>query len=53
MLLRDYNQPGYVVIDPDEWVNLSEGNVFRLVDACATPRSGLPREAAKGGVRGG
>lgn len=47
VLLRDYNQPGDVVIDPDEWVNLSEGNVFRLVDACATPCSGLPREAAK------
>jgi hypothetical protein len=47
VLLRDYNQPGDVVIDSDDWVDLAEGNVFRLVDACATPCTGLPREAAK------
>ncbi len=47
VLLRDYNQPGDVIIDPDDWVDLAEGNVFRLVDACAAPCDGLPRESAK------
>lgn len=47
ILLRDYNQPGDVVIHPDETVDLAECNVFRLVDACDAPHPGLPREAAK------
>lgn len=40
VLVRDYNDPVDEPIAADEWVDLAEGNVFRIVDECVNGKRG-------------
>jgi hypothetical protein len=42
VLVRDYNQPGDVAIPSTTIVDLAEGNVFRIVEACDAAATTVP-----------
>lgn len=49
-LIRDYNQPLDVALEPDDVIDLADGNVFRTAGPCertevAAPQSAVPKRA--------
>lgn len=47
VLVRDYDQPADVALDPDAEIDLAEGNVFRVVSSCDAPPAVAPAAPAK------
>jgi hypothetical protein len=47
VLVRDYDQPHDVPLDPNAEIDMGDGNVFRIVPSCEAPGPVVPSAPAK------